>query len=37
VASGKRVRPDFEDGLRNQAVLEAIERAAQTRRWVKVQ
>jgi len=37
VASGKRVRPDFEDGLRNQAVMEAIERAAQTRRWVKVQ
>jgi len=37
VASGKRVRPDFEDGLRNQAVLEAIERAARTRRWVKVQ
>jgi len=37
VASGKRVRPDFEDGLRNQAVLEAIERAAHTRRWVKVQ
>ena len=37
VASGKRVRPDFEDGLRNQAVLEAIERAAQMRRWVKVQ
>jgi predicted dehydrogenase len=36
VASGKRVRPDFEDGLRNQAVLEAIERAAHTRRWVKV-
>ena len=37
VASGKRVRPDFEDGLRNQAVLEAIERAAHARRWVKVQ
>ena len=37
VASGKRVRPDFEDGLRNQAVMEAIERAAHTRRWVKVQ
>jgi predicted dehydrogenase len=36
VASGKRVRPDFEDGLRNQLVLEAIERAARTRRWVKV-
>ncbi|HSB61966.1 MAG TPA: Gfo/Idh/MocA family oxidoreductase [Vicinamibacteria bacterium] len=37
VASGKRVHPDFEDGLRNQAVLDAIERAAGARRWVKVQ
>lgn len=37
VASGKRVRPDFEDGLQNQVVLAAIERAAETRRWVKVQ
>ena len=37
VASGKRVRPDFEDGLRNQIVLEAIERASRSRRWIKVQ
>jgi predicted dehydrogenase len=37
VASGKRVRPDFEDGLRNQVVLDAIERAARSRRWIKVQ
>ena len=37
VASGKRVRPDFEDGLRNQVVLEAIERASRSRRWIKVQ
>ena len=37
VASGKRVRPDFEDGLQNQLVLEAIEKAARTRRWVKVE
>jgi predicted dehydrogenase len=36
VASRKRVKPDFEDGVRNQLVLEAIERAASTRRWVKV-
>jgi predicted dehydrogenase len=36
VATGKRVRPDFEDGVRNQMVLDAIERAARTRRWVKV-
>jgi predicted dehydrogenase len=37
VASGKRVRPDFEDGLRNQVVLDAIERASRSRRWIKVQ
>jgi len=36
VATGKRVKPDFEDGVRNQLVLEAIERAARTRRWVTV-
>ena len=28
--------PSFEDGVRNQAVLEAIERSAASRRWVKV-
>ena len=28
--------PSFEDGVRNQAVLDAIERAASSRRWVKV-
>ena len=36
VATGKRVRPDFEDGVRNQLVLEAIEKAARTKRWVSV-
>lgn len=36
IASGKRVKPDFEDGVRNQAVLEAWERAAKSKRWVKV-
>jgi predicted dehydrogenase len=36
VARGKSVKPDFEDGVRNQLVLEAIEKAARTRRWVKV-
>jgi predicted dehydrogenase len=36
VAGGRRVKPDFEDGVRNQLVLGAIERAARTRRWVKV-
>jgi predicted dehydrogenase len=28
--------PSFEDGVRNQRVLDAIERAARTRRWVRV-
>jgi hypothetical protein len=30
------VQPDFEDGVRNQLALEAIEKAAHTRRWVTV-
>ena len=36
VAAGKPVKPDFEDGVRNQLALEAIEKAAHTRRWVTV-
>jgi predicted dehydrogenase len=28
--------PSFEDGVRNQAVLHAVERAAASRRWIKV-
>jgi predicted dehydrogenase len=36
VASRRRVRPDFEDGVRNQMVLAAMEKAARTRRWVTV-
>jgi len=36
VASKKRVRPDFEDGVRNQLVLDAIEKAAKTKKWVEV-
>ena len=36
VAAGKPVQPDFEDGVRNQLALEAIEKAAHTRRWVTV-
>jgi hypothetical protein len=32
----KSPRPDFEDGVRNQVVLDAIEKAADKRRWVKV-
>lgn len=34
--AGKSVQPTFEDGLRNQEVLEAVERSSRTRRWVKV-
>ena len=32
--SGHKVRPDFEDGVRNQRALDAAEKAAQTRAWV---
>ena len=35
-ASGKKVSPDFEDGLRNQQVLEAVERSAKSRRWERI-
>jgi predicted dehydrogenase len=33
IASGQNPRPDFEDGFRNQAVLDAVERSAATRQW----
>ena len=36
VAEGKSVQPTFEDGLKNQQVLESVEKSAETRRWVKV-
>jgi predicted dehydrogenase len=36
IASGKKAKPDFADGVRNQAVLESWERAARSKRWVKV-
>ncbi|MCB1019080.1 MAG: Gfo/Idh/MocA family oxidoreductase [Bryobacterales bacterium] len=35
--SGSRVRPDFDDGVRNQKVLDAAARAAEGREWVKVE
>jgi predicted dehydrogenase len=28
--------PNFEDGVRNQKVLDAMEKAATTKRWVRV-
>jgi predicted dehydrogenase len=36
VAAGRNVTPDFEDGLRCQQVLDAIELSAREQRWVKV-
>jgi predicted dehydrogenase len=36
VVAGKPVQPTFEDGLMNQRVLEAVEKSARTREWVKV-
>jgi predicted dehydrogenase len=35
-SKGEGVEPDFEDGLRNQRVLAAIERSASSRRWESV-
>lgn len=35
--SRKRIHPDFTDGVRNQAVLDAAARASASRRWVAVQ
>lgn len=34
IGEGKPISPSFEDGVRNQAVLEAVEISAQERRWV---
>ena len=36
VVEGKSPQPDFEDGLKNQRVLEAIERSASSGLWVKI-
>jgi predicted dehydrogenase len=36
MAAGKLPSPNFEDGVRNQKVLDAIERASRSRRWVEV-
>jgi predicted dehydrogenase len=33
---GKSVQPTFEDGLKNERVLEAVEESAKSRQWVKV-
>ncbi|MDQ3068159.1 MAG: Gfo/Idh/MocA family oxidoreductase [Acidobacteriota bacterium] len=36
MADGRVPSPNFEDGLRNQKVMAAIEKASSSRRWVKV-
>ncbi len=36
IADGESPRPHFEDGVRNQKVLDAWERSAESRRWEKV-
>jgi predicted dehydrogenase len=36
IAEGKSPRPDFQDGLTNQRVLDAIERSAKSGQWVKI-
>jgi predicted dehydrogenase len=36
IADGRSPSPNFEDGLRNQLVLAAIERSARKRRWTEV-
>ncbi|BAD63117.1 oxidoreductase [Shouchella clausii KSM-K16] len=37
IARGEQPKPDFADGLRNQAVLTAIEQSIQQQRWVNVE
>ena len=36
IVARKRVRPDFDDGVRNQRVLEAVQKSARTGRWAKL-
>lgn len=36
VVKGKAVQPTFEDGLRNQFVLDAMTKSANTRRWLRL-
>jgi predicted dehydrogenase len=34
IAAGKPFSPSFEDGVKNQAILEAVEKSSETRQWV---
>jgi predicted dehydrogenase len=36
IERGESPRPNFEDGVRNQKVLDAIERSSESRQWEKV-
>ena len=36
IAEGKSFNPDFEDGLKVQTVLDAVEHSAEQRQWIKV-
>ena len=36
IAKGKDVHPDFNDGVRCQAVLEAVSLSARERRWIRI-
>jgi len=36
IAEGTELKPDFEDGLRNQEVLEAVLKSCEERSWIKV-
>ncbi|GBG08966.1 dehydrogenase [Paenibacillus agaridevorans] len=37
IAEGRSPAPNFEDGARNQCVLEAVERSSASRQWVNIQ
>lgn len=36
IAKGTSPYPNFEDGVRNQAVLEAVEESVRNRKWVSL-
>ena len=35
ISKGEQFTPDFQDGLKNQAVLEAVEKSAASRQWTR--